>query len=217
MIRRDYVLRMIEEFIRALTSIRALKREQRWEEARQELEAAIKNLVGAPDATQLSESELRTRLLQAGPSQGFRDRVLLATTLLREAGDIAVANGHPEEGQTQYLKALHLLLDAPDENESRELPEFVPKVDQLVAALDGVALPLGTHALLMRHYEATGQFAKAEDALGRMLDAEPGNVRLIEFGNAFYRRLLAQSDAALTAGNLPRGEVEEGMRRLTAD
>jgi hypothetical protein len=137
--------------------------------------------------------------------------------LLREAGDIAVANGRTEEGQAQYLKALHLLLDAPDETESRELPEFVPKVDQLVAALSGATLPLGTHALLMRHYEATGQFAKAEDALGHMLDVEPGNARLIDFGNAFYRRLLAQSDAALTAGNLPRGEVEEGLRRLAAE
>ena len=214
MIRRDYILRMIEEFIRALASIRALKGEQRWDAAARELEAEIKNILGEGGAAELSESELRTRLMAAGPTQAFRDRALLVATLLREAGDIATAAGRDEEGQAQYLKALHLLLDSLEENESHELPEFVPKVDLLVAALETTALPLRTHALLMRHYEATGQFAKAEDALYAMLEAEPGNARLTEFGSAFYRRLLVQSDTALTDGNLPRIEVEEGLKRL---
>jgi hypothetical protein len=149
-----------------------------------------------------------------GPSHGFRDRTLLGATLLREAGDIAIATGRHDEGRAQYLKALHLLLEMRDESEASELPEFVPKVEMLVAALDAAPLPLSTHALLMRHYEATGQFAKAEDALYAMLEVEPGNARLIEFGNAFYRRLLGQSDTALAAGNLPRNEVEEGLQRL---
>jgi len=35
MLRRDYILEMIEECIRALTQIRALRKGQRWEEARQ--------------------------------------------------------------------------------------------------------------------------------------------------------------------------------------
>jgi len=33
MIRRDYILRMIEEFIQALSRIRALKKDQLWSEA----------------------------------------------------------------------------------------------------------------------------------------------------------------------------------------
>jgi len=73
-----------------------------------------------------------------------------------------------------------------------------------------------THAMLMQHYERTGDFAKAEDELFAMLDAEPDNERLVEFGCAFYRRLLAQSDTALNEANLPRAEVEEGLKELEA-
>ena len=66
----------------------------------------------------------------------------------------------------------------------------------------------------VEHHERTGEFAKAEDALFAMLDAEPDNERILEFGVAFYQRMLAQSDTALTAANLPRAEVEEGLKEL---
>jgi hypothetical protein len=71
-----------------------------------------------------------------------------------------------------------------------------------------------TQASLMQHYERNGEFAKAEDALCAMLEAEPGNDLILEFGTMFYRRLLVQSDAALARGNLPRAEVEEGLKEL---
>jgi len=68
--------------------------------------------------------------------------------------------------------------------------------------------------MLMQHYERTGEFAKAEDALFAMLEAEPKNPRLIKFGIAFYRRLELQNDASLETGNLPRAEVEAGLADL---
>ena len=68
--------------------------------------------------------------------------------------------------------------------------------------------------MLMQHHERTGEFAKAENALFAMLDAEPGNEAIVEFGVAFYKRMLAQSDAALMEGKLPRAEVEEGLKEL---
>jgi hypothetical protein len=70
--------------------------------------------------------------------------------------------------------------------------------------------------MLMLYYEHAGEFAKAEDELFAMLDAEPDNDTLKGFGITFYQRLLAQSDAALEAANLPRAEVEEGLKELQA-
>ena len=70
-----------------------------------------------------------------------------------------------------------------------ECPEFVPRVDVFVSALRGLPLPTRTLALLMQYYERTGSFAKAEDAFFALLDVEPGNSRLIDFGIAFYQRL----------------------------
>ena len=68
--------------------------------------------------------------------------------------------------------------------------------------------------MLMQHYERTGEFDKAENALFAMLDAEPDNGAIVGFGVAFYKRMLVQSDQALTEGALPRAEVEEGLKEL---
>jgi hypothetical protein len=109
---------------------------------------------------------------------------------------------------------LHLLLDSLMRGEAGELPEFVPKVAQFVAALAGSELPVATSAVLMEHYERTGQFAKAEDALFAILDKEPDNSAAVDFGISFYERLQRQSDSRLAEGNLPRGEVEAGLKEL---
>src|ERR1019366_7955822 len=89
--------------------------------------------------------------------------------------------------------------------------DFVPRVELFATALHGSLLPLETQALLMQHYEKSGEFAKAEDALFAMLEAEPGKAGLVEFGVFFYERLQCQSDAPLAAGNLPRPELEAGL------
>jgi uncharacterized protein YuzB (UPF0349 family) len=218
MIRRDHVLRMIEEFVRALARINSLKRGQRWNEAGEALDDEFKRLIGdgAQAVARLSETDLVARLAQEGPTQLVREKTLLLTALLKEAGDVAMAENRSAEGCECYLKALHLLLDVLGREDVVEFPEFVPKVESLKQTLEGTSLPMRTHAMLMQHYERIGEFAKAEDELFAMLEAEPGNERLLEFGCAFYRRLLAQSDTALTNANLPRGEVEEGLKKLEA-
>jgi hypothetical protein len=84
----------------------------------------------------------------------------------------------------------------------------------LKEALKEAPLPPRTHAMLVQHHERAGEFAKAENALFALLDGEPDNGAIVEFGVAFYRRMLAQNDAALTEGALPRAEVEEGLKEL---
>jgi hypothetical protein len=216
MIRRDYILRMIEEFAQALARIRSLKGSRRWGEASAALDAEFKRFIGdgAQAVAGRSETELLTRLMQDGPTHVVRDKTLMLTTLLNEAGDVASAEDRMDEGRECYLKALHLLLDVLARGEVFERPEFVPKVEMLKEALEGMPLPPRTHALLMQHHERTGEFAKAENALFAMLDAEPDNGAIVEFGVALYKRMLAQSDSALAEGALPRAEVEEGLKEL---
>jgi hypothetical protein len=56
MIRRDFILRMIEEFAQALARIRSLKRNRRWSEASAALDDELKQLLGesAPAVARLS-------------------------------------------------------------------------------------------------------------------------------------------------------------------
>jgi len=216
MIRRDFILRMIEEFAQALLRIRSLKRSRRWGEASAALDVEFEGLVGngAQAVARLSENDLLARLMQDGPTHVVRDKTFMLTTLLADAGDVAAAEGRVEESREFHLKALHLLLEVLARGEVFEWPEFLPRVEMLKDALQGTPLPPRTEAMLMQHYERTGEFAKAENALFALLDADPDNEAIVEFGISFYQRMLAQSDAALAEGALPRPEIEEGLHEL---
>jgi hypothetical protein len=214
MIRRDYILRLIEEFAEALARIRALKNDAQLEEASLLTETEFKRITGLDSESllKLSETELLARLIQSESSHAVREKMFFLTTLLKEMGDIAATEGRVEESRACYLKGLHLLLDSLSRGDGFEQPEFVPKVDLFVQALD--EFPMHTNVLLMEHYERTGQFGKAEDALFAILEADLKNRAALEFGISFYERLLGHSDARFTEGNLPRAEVESGLVEL---
>jgi hypothetical protein len=218
MIRRDYILRMIEEFFQALSRIKSLKGAQQWREANAGIDEEFQRLMGmdAQAVAQLSETELLAHIVRGEPTLAVREKTLILATLLKEAGDVLTEQGREDEGRTSYLKGLHLLLDTLGRGEVFESPQFVPKVQEFVMALGESVLPLETQARLMQHYELTGEFARAEDALFAMLDAEPENAPLLELGISFYRRLESQGDARLADGNLPRTEVEAGLADLKA-
>jgi hypothetical protein len=217
-IRRDYILRMIEEFVCALAKITRLKSQEHWREAGEAIDEEFKRLIGegAERVNQLSESELLARVIEGDSTQAVRDRTLILVALLKEFGDTSAAQGQIEHSRSSYLKALHLLLDTLNREDVFEWPDFVPTIDAFVMLLRDSPLPMRTHAMLMQHHERAGDFARAEDALFAMLDAEPVNPTLVEFGIAFYERLQHQSDEALVAGNLPRAEVEAGLKELLA-
>ncbi|MEW6306906.1 MAG: DUF6483 family protein [Verrucomicrobiota bacterium] len=216
MIRRDYLLRMIEEFIRAMARINAAKKGQQWNEATGEIDQEFARLIGAgPDAvSRLSETELLARLMADEPTQAVRDKTLMLAALLKEAGDVAAAQGEAEESHARYAKGLHLLLYTLGRGEVFECPEFVPTVEVFVHALRDAPLSLRTRVLLMEHYERCGEFARAEDEWYAILEHDRQNAQMLEFGVAFYERLLRHSDAALAAGNLPRAEVEQALADL---
>jgi tetratricopeptide (TPR) repeat protein len=214
MIRRDYIIRMIEEFAAALRRLRALKNQGQPAEALILTEQEFKRITGLDSEAllKLSETELLARLIESEPLHAVREKVFFLTTLLAEAGEIAATQGRMEESRACYLKGLHLLLDSLARGDAYEQPEFVPKVELFVSALD--EMPAQTSAMLMEHYERTGQFAKAEDALFAILDGDVNNDYALNFGISFYERLLGRRDTELEDGNLPRTEVESGLREL---
>jgi hypothetical protein len=217
MLRRDYILRMIEEFVRSLARLNSLKRGENWDEASGVLDGEFHKLLEADASTiaRMSETELLARIVKGAPTQAVPERSLMVATLLKEAGDVATAQDRIEDGRLAYLKGLDLLLNALGAEEAFECPEFVPTVELFVTLLrEGPPLPLATQARLMQHYERVGEFGKAEDALFAMLDEDGNNSGLVEFGLAFYRRIANQSDTALTDGNLPRTELDAGLKEL---
>ena len=218
MLRRDYFLRIIEEFIQALARMRSLKSEQSWQQLDEMVEAEFHRLAGTSreELLALDETELLAKIIRNDSGQAVKEKVLFLATLLKEAGDSETARNNPEKARTMYLKGLHLLIGVLLRNEAFEVPLFVPKVEEFVAALADAALPSETEALLMQHYERTGQFGRAEDALYSLMELLPAEPKVIQFGMSFYQRIAAFPDSTLAEGNLPRKEVETGLAKLNS-
>jgi hypothetical protein len=223
MIRRDYILRMIEEFVRALARIESLKHERRWSEAETNLDDELKRLVGTDRAglESLNDTALLARILRAGDFNAQRAQALMVARLLSEAADVTEEQSEAAQVETDRagllrLRALKLMLNVALRSEGLDWPDFVPTIDIVAARFKTGELPLDTQGLLMQHFERTGQYAKAEDSLWAALEFAPDNPILLQLGISFYRRLLAKSDAALEAGNLPRAEVQSGLDELQA-
>jgi len=218
MIRRDYILRQIEQFVAMLAKIAGLAKNEQWQEASAVTAGEFQRLTGmdAREVVRLSETELLARLIQSEPTHVVESKAFMLATLLKTNGDLIVGQGRLEESRQYYLKGLHLLLDTFGRNEITERPDFVPAVEAFLAGLRDAPLPVKTNAMLMRHYEQTREFAKAEDALFATLDVAPPSPELLELGASFYQRLLDLSDDALMAGNLPRAEAEAGLAEFRA-
>jgi hypothetical protein len=216
MIRRDYILRQLEQFAAMLAKITGLARNEQWQEASVITSGELQRLTGedARALLRLSETELLAQLIESEPGFDVASKILMVVTLLKAEGDLLAAQGRLDGGREYYLKGLHLLLETSSQVETGGRPDFVPTLEVFRAALHDSPLPLATNALLMRHYEQTGDFAKAEDMLFEILDAEPSNPDVLDFGREFYRRLLGRSDDALDLGNLPRAEVLAGQAEL---
>jgi hypothetical protein len=219
MIRRDYFIRLIEAFGQELQRIETLKDEERWDEAGGAVDEEVKRMTGKDVATvvKMSETELFALLIDGATTPMVRERGWMLTTLLKQAGDLAAAQDHLDEADAFYFKALHLLLKLLHGEDAHEFPGFVPQVESLVEAIGASALPVETETLLMEHYETTGQFDRAQNALRAILESEKDNPAAREFAVDFYERLLRLGDERLAGGNLTRAEVEAALAPLRAN
>jgi len=213
MIRRDYILRMVEEFVRALARIKNHKSKQSWAESRTEIEAELKRLFGGTveDLKNISETEILGKLVATDSAFLVKEKATMLTALLKEAGDVASGEGDTECGRLLYLKGFNLLLVLLNRGDIYECPEYCPSVEIFLQTLEGQNLPLNILAGLMQYFERTGNFGRAEDTLFEMRDANVGPTELRRFGISFYERLLGRTDEELEAGGLPRAEAETGL------
>lgn len=216
MIRRDYVLRMIEEFRQVLAVLVLGKAEGRWTEVTGKLDEEFAKWLGvsAQEAAELSDTEISARLLRSEPGGGLREKRAIVVRLLYEAGTAARALRCEEKSRAFFLRGLSLLIASLAEGESPCEFDLVPALEAFMQSLDRGVLPAEVMAALMHVYEQNGAFAKAEDALFELLDAVDQSPAVLAWGERFYERLLAKNDAVLRAGDLPREEVLAGQADL---
>ena len=154
------------------------------------------------------------RLTLGDSTQLVREKCVMLAALLEQLGLACATQGREEESQDCFLKSMHIMLGIQMRHDHEVLPEYAPRIEELAERLWKSNRSIRTDATLMLHYEQTGRYAKAEDALFSLLEGAPGNADAIEMGVAFYDRLSQLDDNTLIAGGLPREEVEAGLAEL---
>ncbi len=213
MIQRDYLMRMVQDFVKMLLALLEFKKVGNWKEVEANLDRAAQILFQKKrtDLEGLDDEALKRVLLQSGATHEYRLRAQVLTRLLAESAELASAQGDIERGRSLNLKALNLLLDVLLRCEDVERLDFTPSVEGVVDALGETPLPSATVLGLMNHYENQGEFAKAEDQLYLICESGQMGAGVQGLGESFYQRLLDQPDWLLLEGGLPRDEVEAGL------
>lgn len=221
MVRRDYILRMIEQLGVVWTVIvraAGLRAGGQYQEAGLLLEQALRQQFGfgGEMLERLSADEL-IALVRLGRSASvdkavIAERLLLLGAMLREQAELHAAQGRPDEAAASALKALRVDLTVlVDEGRADERASAA--IAPLLGRLAHYEIPAALRDQLWRFYERRGDFATAENWLFDLLEDEPA---LLPAGIAFYERLSALPDEALRQGSLPRDEVAAALAELRA-
>ena len=216
MIQRDYLLRMIQEFIKMISILMDSKERCDLKSIEKNLDHASKAILGLDREAvcQLESGQLKKELIRSGSTHEFIARAQVMSRILTESAELAQRRGKEEESRELYLKALNLLLETIIGGEPVELLEFTPRIEGILDRLGPIIFPSETLIGLMQYFEKQGEYAKAEDQLFQLCESEVSRTGLSHLAEGFYQRLSAMPDSILSGGGLPRDEVEFGRDEI---
>ncbi len=216
---KDYLIRELEAFMRALAQVVSLRQDRREATAAVVLDDLSERFLGlgATDAAALTYASLLSRIGE--DEETDRDRRLIACDVLYQKALLLEVEGRPAEALRAHSLVFRLLAEAreqwgPAAVEGREdlLGEAAHRIRRADLDLDALLL-------LWRYHSEQQQYAAAEDVLFRLVEeSAEGGGRAGEFvdeGIVAYEALLVLSDAALEGGGLSREEVLEGVEELS--
>jgi hypothetical protein len=212
MLKRDYILEMVEQLAHAIAQVRFLRQSARYEEAYQEIDNTCRQFFGLDVGTlgMFGEEDIVALLAKTGdPDMG---KAIVAADLLKELGEVYSDSGEPDRGYDCYLRSLGLYLAASGNERAVAAFDLRSRIDRALELASAWELPASLSRRLIGYYESCGAFAEAEDLLFDLI--ENGEEDSVGDGIAFYRRLADRPDDELTRGNLPREELEEGLQEL---
>ncbi|GAC1379430.1 MAG: hypothetical protein NVS4B7_11750 [Ktedonobacteraceae bacterium] len=216
MMNKDYVLRIAERLGRFLAIILHLRQSNKHEEALIYIDDLFLQTTGLTTGfiNSASEEMLLTLISPLGVLN--IEKCLWIAVLLKEEADIYEELEQRNESYYRYLKALFLYLEGSLHDSAPEELDIDAAIADILLKLDEYALPFKTQQKIFHYFEKTGSYAKAEDILFEMVEAEKDTNKndIIKQGIAFYTQLIRKRDAELRAGNLSREEVEEGLAQL---
>lgn len=214
MSQRDYILRIAEEFGRAVAQVVYKKQIKDYAAGQNLIDEQCKQIlgVGIGFVHSMPEETLLSMLTSFGTLN--TEKCWLLASLLKAEGDIYLDQGNPDNSYYSYLQSLNLFLEVLLLDATISGTDFVPALEGLLYKLREYELPTSTKLKLFQYFDQSGKYARAEDILFDMLEIGTPDRDVLALGIAFYQRLERKSDADLKAGDFSRAEVEEGLLHL---
>jgi len=210
---RDYLMRLITQAAKALGAIMGLKEQQKKEQALTQIDEFLSRELRMKTriAMGLSDEDLLAMLSVGGVPNPESTAIIAA--FLQEEAELLEDSGRSGESVPRFAKALRLNLYVLRESGEIDGWDVTARIERLLVSLAPYLWDAETIRAVWQWRESCGQWALAEDLLYEL--REQAGIEITE-GMAFYDRLAAQSDESLTAGGLPRSELEEGRRQWAA-
>ncbi|WDV45079.1 DUF6483 family protein [Clostridiaceae bacterium M8S5] len=214
MIKRDYIMDMIEQFTTFIARLMGLKKLNQFLKARQLIGEVYTSKLGVNE--DIINSLMYNDLIKIVSDMEDMDieKCTLLAKLLKEDGKILIEQGKKEKGFNFLLKSLNIFLVIRLKNEYVKKVDFDAEITDVLNEVKLYELLDSTKHLLFKYYENNGDYALAEDILYQLLDAESYSKTIVSEGINFYNRLLDKTKCKLSAGNLPIDEVIEGKKYL---
>jgi len=153
MIRRDYLMRLIEQFAEALSRILKLKESKNYEEALSLIGQTYKELLGFD---LLVINSLGTEdLISIIAMDGIPDvnKCIIIATLLKEEGDVYEARNQEDKSCQRYLKSLDIFLRGLLSEGEILLDTSSYDLEKIVEKLGKENLPRDIKKRLSKYYE----------------------------------------------------------------
>ena len=213
MIRKDFILRMIEDMVAVIHRLAGLKIEQNYEAALALLDETYPRLTGLTG--ELLRHAAPKTLLQLLSFAGEIEpaRVVAAAELLKEEGDLRAELGRDDLAYACYDRALFLFVALIEQHGFMMLEGRLARIDAVADAIGLYTLPADVGLRLFSYYRLTHRYGDAEVWLFRALAATEDRTALQD-GISFFEDLLRREDRELTDGGITRQEAEEGLAEL---
>jgi hypothetical protein len=215
MLTEDYIMRMINQVLAVLVKIMAFKQAGRHQEANQAIDQALEQVLGmrADLIKRLDDSSLIEALtIQENLDT---DRLQLVAELFKEEGDILAAQGHPNERDASYMRALNLHLEVMLGGGPNHLPEPHEKIEELLQNLEDRELPIEMRYSLFLYHNQVGNYRAADQILVELISIPDLKHDLLPEAVEFYEGLVEKTTDELAEAGFTREHLLNRMDDLT--
>jgi len=192
MIKQDYIMRMIEQFVNALAKILFNKEAGNYEEAINDIECTFNNIVGVDHylINTLSEKDIISLLNITKDSKKANIQCIIIAKLLKEKAEVKnLSNKDKSISDIDYQKALSLFLEGilNYKADDIDLSKYYNDVNETVSRINDSKISQDKRFKLFKYYEQLGENKKAGIELNKLKNIDFPGIENEEM--EFHRKL----------------------------